>query len=87
MTHLRAVSELEGAANLVGVKEESMLETSSEEEGDYPVEQFEERRSSRPEPGTVRNLLPAFEEQPRSYIAALTTTRKESPSVYSRSRG
>ena len=37
VTHFRAVSELEGAANL-GVKEESMFEISSEEEGDYPIE-------------------------------------------------
>ena len=73
VTHFRAVSELGGAANL-GVKEESMFDSSSEEEGEYPVDQLEARRSSRPEPGTVRNLLEGFEEQPRSYIAALTTT-------------
>ena len=41
MTHFRTVSELEGAANLVGVKEESMSGTSSEDEGGYSVEQLE----------------------------------------------
>ena len=73
VTHFRAVSELEGAANL-GFKEEPMSETSSEDEGGYTVEQLEGRRSSRPEPGTVKNLLPSFGEKPRSYIAALTAT-------------
>ena len=73
-THFRAVSEIEGAANDLEVKEESMSSASSDEEGGFSVEDLETRRSSRPEPGTVRNLLTALEQQPRSYIAALKTT-------------
>ena len=73
-THFRAVSEIEGAANDLEVKEESMSSASSDEEGGFSVEDLETRRSSRPEPGTVSNLLTALEQQPRSYIAALKTT-------------
>ena len=73
VTHFRAVSEL-GAANLVEIKEYPMSSYSSDEdEGGFTAAQLESRRSSRPEPGTVGNLLPAF-EQPQSYIAALTAT-------------
>ena len=73
-THFRAVSEIEGAANLVDIKEESMPSSSDEDEGGFTLEDLEARRSSRPEIGTVQNLLPAFGEQPRSYTAALTAT-------------
>ena len=62
VTHFRAVSEIEGAANLVDIKEESMSSSSDEDEGGFTVGDLEARRSSRPEIGTVQTLLPAFEE-------------------------
>ena len=73
VTHFRTVSELEGAVNYLDVKEESMSSSSSDEEGGFSARDLEARRSSRPEPGTVSNLLTAL-GQPRSYIAALKTS-------------
>ena len=57
MTHFRAVSELEGAANLVEIEEDPMFSYSSDEdEGGFTVAQLE-RWSSRTELGIVKNLL------------------------------
>ena len=58
VTHFRAVSEL-GAANLAENKVDPMFSYSSDEdEGGFTAAELESRRSSRPEPGTVENLLP-----------------------------